>query len=779
MRGPLEKLRVIDLTNDLGRFATKLLAETGAQVVRVQPGHGVTQGPPMIDGRAVAGGGLLDWWYDGGKRRLPLDLDREADAQAYRRLAAKADLIIENEPLGRLTALGLDHGDLVGANPALVQVSLTPFGRTGPWARWQTTDLVSSALGGVLSVSGTPEQAINPWGRQSLHFGSFAAAVSGLAAVHHARVSGRGQLVDVSMHEVVATTVEHLWFQYWYDDALPLPKLALRQGALHWLRAYDVTKCKSGWCMISPTPAAPPLLEWMAECGTPGAAEVAQLDSSSVLTHLEPIMAMTRQFALTKDAGELFTEAQARHVAFGEVQSVAQVSANPQFAFRGFIRSTTGAAVSLPRPGHPVVYGSTPLDAPSAPLDGDLEQVLREWEAVGTASPTDKQAPTVAQAPTIPSAEEPNKPLSGLRVLDFTWVLAGPFCCRMLGDLGADIVKVQTAGRATLVNSPEFPYYPCWNRSKRSLSLNMKAPPAIALVRKLVEQSDVLIENYSAGVLDRWGLDYETVHAWNPRLIYVTMSGCGHEGPWKNMISYAPTIHALCGLTHLSNPADRGDVGAGFSLNDHAAGFTAALSILSAIEARRTTGEGQHVDIAQLEVGAYLVGPAVMDYLANRREAQPTGNHDPYASYLVNEVFKTSDGELAITVRDEREGAAVQRLISGDPSGLANWCATKTADAAMRALQGVGVPAGRVQNAELLFNDDEQLAARGLFSTMTSDVFGGRPFDRYPALFSESVLAPYRGAPNYLGEHNFELLSELAGMSEEEIAAAMGDGLLD
>ena len=760
MGGPLAHLRVLDLTDDLGRFATKLLAESGAAVVRVHTGAGVTSGPPMATPIA-AGAGLYDWWYDGGKRVVPLDLATPAGADAYRRLAAGADLIIEDEAPGRLAALGLDHADLVATNPTLVQVSLTPFGRTGPWAQWQSSDLVSAALGGVLSVSGTAERAINSWGRQNQHFGSFSAVNSGLAAVRAARVTGRGQLVDVALHEVIPSSMEHLWFEYFYDDHLPIPKIAVRQGSLHWLGAYVVVPCRTGWCMITPTPAPAPLLQWMAEHGIEGAAELVDADPSEILLQVGAVMDMTRRFALLKDSGELFTEGQARRVAFGEVQTVAQVAANPQFAFRGFIKEIPGTDVR--RPGHPLVYSATPVDPPAAPVTAALDEVLAAW------APRRRPAPT---------GSELTKPLEGVRVLDFTWVLAGPFANRMLGDLGADIIKLQTAGRATLVNSPDFPYFPCWNRSKRSLAMDMKAPGALDLVRKLVEQADVVIENYSAGVLDRWGLDYATVRSWNPGIVYVTMSGPGHAGPWKNVLSYAPTVHALCGLTYLSNPPGRGDVGVGFSLNDHAAGFAAVYAVLAALEARTQTGEGQHVDMAQLEVGTYLVGAAVMDFLSNGREAHPVGNADAYGSFVVNDVFDTNDGEVALTVRDERDAAAARAVIGGDLDTLAAWCKDRTGREAMEALQAAGVPAGRVQNGHHLFIDDEQLRAREAFGTLPSDVFGDRPFDRYPARFSAMSLEPYRPAPNYLGEHAFEILGELAGMSEEDVAIAMGDGLL-
>jgi crotonobetainyl-CoA:carnitine CoA-transferase CaiB-like acyl-CoA transferase len=237
-------------------------------------------------------------------------------------------------------------------------------------------------------------------------------------------------------------------------------------------------------------------------------------------------------------------------------------------------------------------------------------------------------------------------------------------------------------------------------------------------------------------------------------------------------------VQALCGLTALSNPPGRGDVGVGYALNDMAAGGLAALSVLAALEARERTGQGQLVDIAQLEVGAYLVGAAVLDLLSNGRAAEPAGNADPYARFLVNDVFATADGELAVTVRDAADAEALRRATGGDASGLATWCAARSAADAMRALQAAGVPAGRVQNAHHLFTDDPQLSARAFFATLESPVFGERPFERFPALFGASALEPYRRAPAFVGEHNLDVLCGVCGLTEDEVGAAMADGRL-
>jgi crotonobetainyl-CoA:carnitine CoA-transferase CaiB-like acyl-CoA transferase len=785
--GPLHGLRVVEMTGDEGRLAGKLLAETGASVVRLGP---ACAGPPMTVDDAR---GVLDWWFDGGKDLLPDDLSSAAGQDAYRRLAARADLIIESAPPGALADLGLDHAALVGDNPRLVQVSLTPFGRTGPRAHWQTSDLVAGALGGALSVSGTADQPVNAWGRQSVNLGALMAAICGLAGVWDARESGAGQHVDLSLHETVTSSIEQVFFQWWFPDVLPLPRRALRQGSLHWLGAYVVANARTGACNVAPVPQPELLFEWMAEEGDPEGAELAALPIEEVLAEMPRAMAAIKRFARTKDSGELFAEAQRRHIAFGEVQTIAQVAVNPQYAHRGSFRPTDGFPdVRTPGPYARFHDSGVPSQQPPPAGPTAVEDVLERWGAQPSGPP--------AEGRRHRGPGSAGKPLEGLRVVDFTWVLAGPFANRIMGDLGADILKFQTAERATLVNSPDFPYFYVWNRSKRLVSLDMKRPEALDVIRKVVEQSDVLMENFSAGVLARWGLDYESVKAWNPEIVYVSMSGPGHDGPWSNVITYAPTIHALCGLTYLSNPPGRSDVGPGFSLNDHAAGMTAVIAVLSALEARRRTGEGQHVDIAQMETGTYLIGPALLDYFANGREAHPVGNADPFGQYCPNEVYRCGDREeLAVTCRDDDDwrrlcatvGWGIADLAGDDafatvagrlaPVGeiderLREWCSTRAAAGAAEALQANGVPAGRVQDGGDLM-EDPQLGARHFWRSSEHAVFGERPYDRFPALWSGTDLEPYHLSGAYIGEHNFDVYAELAGLDAETIALGMADGL--
>ena len=777
--GALKDLRVIDLTDDTGRFATKLLAEAGADVIRV--GHGAAG--TAMSGAADQHGGLLDWWYDNNKQRLQIDLESTLGQSQFRDLAAGADVLLETEPPGRLAGLGLDYTDLNANNTRLVHVSLTPFGRQGPWANWQVSDLVASALGGMLSVTGTPDAPLNNWGRQSFNIGGYFAAISGLAGVYAARQSGRGQHIDLSLHQSIISCTEHV-LMFWFFQHILQVAIAPRQAALHWSRAFDVMPCATGHAMITPALHTDVLIEWMEENNMAGILK--EMDFSNILqliAQIGNIMKQMRAWAATQDAKKVFLGGQQRRLPFGDVQTIAEASQSPQFQTRGFFRAVEGDSSAVQIPGPLFRTKDTPAPVPQAPTTTDIDTVLQRW------TPQEKDTP---------SDSARAKPLAGVRILDFTWVLAGPFATRILADLGAEVIKIQTASRSQAANANEHPYFVMWNRGKRSVNLDMKHPKAAEIFRQLVKKADVVVENYSAGVLDRWGIGYETAKQWNDQIIYLGMAGAGQDGPWSDFVTFAPTIHALCGLTYLTNPPDRKDIGTGLALTDHTSGLSGAVAILEALEARRRIGHGQYIDLSQLEVGAYLLGPAFVDFLSNGQEAQPAGNRDGFVDYVPNEVYKCcNDAWLAITVRDEEEWKHLCEMIGDTELGsnsllatvegrrqqrdeinarLRAWAAGQDAEQAMRQLQSVGVPAGKVQNAKDFVEKDEQLAARQWLTAARHQLHGTQHIDRFPAEFTGTPLDSYTASP-FFGQHNFEVYAKLLGMSQEEVAEAIGDGL--
>lgn len=801
--GPLAGVRVLDLSDSSGRLAGKLLAEMGADVVRLRAGE---PGPAM---RSVPGG-LLDWWYDGGTTLLPLDLDADAGRRALRQLVRAADVLIETEAPGRLASLDLGQDRLAAENPRLVHVSLSPFGADGPRAGWQSTDLVMAAAGGILSVNGYPDEPVTIYGRQMDGTAGFYAALCALAGLRRARATGRGTWIDLSQQQAVVSCSEHLLMFWWWPEVLaPLgAPVASRQGALHWIRAYDVVPCKTGYCMVSPSAGGvPQLIEWMTERGHPPA-----LPDDPALAGtpdaVAAFMSAIRSFALELDAHEVFLGGQARHVPFGEVVAIPDVAVNPQHQARGFLRPVEVDGGPVTVPGPLARFSATPCPPPQPPpvasvSPGSSEQeVLSRWASSAGDDGTDGGDDLRLGVPPAGSADGPAgdpaaPPLAGLRVIDFTHVLAGPFGTRVLADLGADVIRVQTESRAQGAHANDFPYSTMWARSKRSITLNMQHEGSVKVLRELVEQADVVIENFSAGVLDGWGAGWSELSAWNPRLIYVSMQGAGTDGPWRDYVTFAPTVHALCGLTALSGPEGRVDCGTGVAVNDHTSGLAAAVCVLAAIEARERTGRGQHIDLSQFEVGTYLVGPALVDWMANGREAKAAGTRDAFTDPVPNDVVRTRDDRwLAVTARDDADWARLAPVL-GSPDGLTTvedrrrrrdevralltaWAAARSADDAADALQAAGVPASAVQDASTLTQTDPQLRHRDWVVTVDSPLWGTQSIDRFPAVLHDAdgteVEIEYRHSP-YLGEHNFEAYGELLGLDPDVIAEHMGEGL--
>jgi len=764
--GPLEDLRVLDLTDGHGRYASKVLAELGGDVVRVAPS---TESGPSLG--PASGRGLLDWWYDTNCRLLPLDLRDGAGSAAFGRLVELADVFIDDSPPGALGELGLAPADLSEMNPRLVHVSLTPYGADGPRAAWRSSDLVAQAQAGHLSVTGDVDRPVVLWGRQSAVVGGLYTAVSALAGHLRAKATGQGTWVDLSLHEALVSCTEHLLMYWWFPEILaPLgAPIAGRQRSLHWVRAFEVVPCRRGACMVSPAAGGLiDLIAWLKERGQ--AQDVpAEPDEGALLALVAPLMDSLRAVALESDATDLFLAGQSLHVPFGESYNVTQVAECPQHRARGFLRPVADEpAVRLPGPvAH---FSATPAPEPLAPATiASTDEVAERWD----------------RRQSGPTAGADRRPLDGVRVLDFTHVLAGPFATRLLADLGAHVIRIQTEERSAGAADNAFPYNVMWARNKRSIQLAMKHEGALDVLRPLVEQADIVIDNFSVGVMDSWGAGPAQLAEWNPEIITLSMSGCGGDGPWRNFVTYAPTVHALCGLTALTGPKGETDCGPGVAYNDHVSGLTGALALLSALLARGESGRGQHIEISQLEIGTHLIGPALIDYLATGRVAESSGNDDPFADFAVNTVIRCRDGEwLALTIVDDDELRRIAGLLGIDASrdAVLTWATASDALEAVEKLQAAGIAAGVIATARHLTEADPQLAHRDWLRTMDSELVGRQTTERYPGRWHRPDGAPEADldhtASPYLGQHNFEVLRELLGWDEAEVAEALGDELL-
>ena len=393
--------------------------------------------------------------------------------------------------------------------------------------------------------------------------------------------------------------------------------------------------------------------------------------------------------------------------------------------------------------------------------------------------------------------------LDGIRILDFTHVLAGPFCTRILADMGADVVKIMSDTRPGLAGGVDSPYHTMWNRTKRVLQLNLAREDARAIGRRLALKADVVIDNFSVGVLDRWGLGYDDVAPDNPGAIYIGMSGMGITGPWANYVTYAPTVHALAGLTYLTGVPGRNDIGIGFSYNDHLSGLHGAVAVLAALEARRTTGRGQRVDLSQFEVGTTFSGPALLDWFANGRAAEPVGNDPPWDQVAPHAIYPCAgdDRWLAIAVETDTQWRALCEVLdasdwSSDASlataegrwarrdeldqRIAAWTSQRDDYEAMSALQAAGVPAGVVQTGQDLVERDPQLAHSGMFIDLENPhpQLGPLKADRLPLRFDRTPATVYRRS-DVFGESNASVLSDWLSMETAQVAELESNGVVE
>jgi len=390
-------------------------------------------------------------------------------------------------------------------------------------------------------------------------------------------------------------------------------------------------------------------------------------------------------------------------------------------------------------------------------------------------------------------------PLSGLRVLDFTWMLAGPYATRIFADFGAEVIKVQSRKTARGAESNPTGYFNTWNRNKRSIALELSHAEAREIVLKLTAKSDVVIENFSPRVMPNWGLDYEKLKEVKPDLIMLGMSAMGQGGPWKDYVAFAPTLHALSGLTHLTSLEKRSPLGPGYAYADIVAGLYGAFAVLAALEYRDGTGQGQYIDLSEYEAICTLMGPSLLDASVNEKEIQPQGNCPDYITAAPYGCYKCSgkDRWCVIAVSGEEEWQSLSRVL-GHPDWtkekkfstaakrkesrkeldeiLTKWTTQHTAEEVVHLLQEAGISAGVVQNAEDL-SKDPQLMARNFFVELEHPVLGKTISDRSPIRFEEDLTVDWKAAPQ-LGEDNRYVFLELLGFTERELANYMERGII-
>ena len=411
-------------------------------------------------------------------------------------------------------------------------------------------------------------------------------------------------------------------------------------------------------------------------------------------------------------------------------------------------------------------------------------------------------------------------PLDGVRIADFTWVWAGPYCTLQLAHLGADVIRIETKTRPCVTRLlPPWPggkpvglnrsgYFNQYNQGKRSLTLNFKDPEAHEVARRLIAKSDVVVNNFAHGVMDRMGFGYEAVKKIRPDIIMVSLTGYGDTGPYRDYIAYGPAQVPLSGLSALTGYRGWPPMHAGFSYADPNAGVHGAFAILTALFYRAKTGEGQYIDMSQWECAMDLLAEGLLEYTMNGCEPERAGNEDPWmAPHGIYRCLDrpepvmgvTVDQWIAIAIADDAEFARFAAAI-GQP-GLASdarystlaarkaheeelngqisaWTASRRADDVARSLQQAGIAAAVVADSRYLSEEDEHINGRDYFVRREHPEVGTMQHCGIPWKMSRTATSVRAAAPG-IGQHTDEVLSGLLGYSAADVSRLRAQGALE
>ena len=798
----LEGVRVLELGHMVSAaYATKLMADLGADVVKIEEPDGDRarrHGPFPDDITDPEKSGLF-LALNTNKRGRTLDLHTAQDRHHLSDLIGWADLLVHNYPAAQAEALGLDYRAFQAINPRLVMCAVTPFGLTGPYKDYTAYELTVAHGGGWawLSPGGSDRPDLPPLraaGQQADFQGGLAAATACLAAYFRTLQTGRGEHIDLSVQSYVASFLEHNFVFYTY-----LGWHTSRLGR-RLQDPWKIFECKDGpiflavaeedqWQRLQELMGNP---DWSRQDLFRNAARRAR-NKKALHQHLN---AWFRNWKVA----DLFRAGQDKRICFAPVFDMAQLAEQEQLRARNFF-----VEVSHPKAGRLTHLG------PPYQLGQPWWNIRRPAPLLGehNAEQLQPTAPAQPVQTSTPPALPPALPLAGVRVADFSWVWAGPFCTAHLAHLGAEVIKIESRARLDLTRRlPASPrgikpsantsaVFNQWAQAKKSLRLNFTTPEGRRIARELIQRSDVVVDNFATGVMDSLGFGYDDLKRLKPDLIVASISGYGHTGPQKNYMAYGPAIAPLTGLSSLTGYPGGPPAEVGLSYGDPNAGINAAVAICAALVARQRTGGGQYIDVSLWEAVAALLPEGWMAYAMNGQQPARQGNRDPWLA--PHNCFRCAgqDEWVSIACGTDQEWQALCRamdrpdllsdarfLTAADRKAhedaleerLTAWTSRRDKWDITERLQAAGVAAFPSMNSHDL-DRDPHLTERGFFVRLRHPEVGRQTHTGIPWLLSDAPNGVQAPAP-VLGQHTDAVMRDILGYPDGEIARLREDRVL-
>jgi crotonobetainyl-CoA:carnitine CoA-transferase CaiB-like acyl-CoA transferase len=760
-------------------YCGKLFADFGADVVKIEPPGGdpgrLVQ--PLVDrGDGVAESGVFAW-LNTNKRSITA---APGDFARIRKIIAASDVLLDARAGAFADPGETGHAALRAAFPALTVIALSWFGESGPYRDFAATDSVVRAPAGLLKQTGPEEGPVfQPQHQAEIPAGlcAFSAAVAALIAG-----SPRGRRFEISVHDANVVIAE-----YQATTAVQMQLGDRRRGVNRWFPTFPmgIYPCREGWLGI--TVLTPD--QWRGFCDMLGMAEQASdpryAMSPDRIVRADELEAVFVPLLQSRNAREWFAEGMRRRLPFVMVPTMAELLAEPVHRGRGAIGTVQIGGATFEAPALPQRLTRTPpAGTGRAPLAGaDTEH----WQP----------------APSVLRREgRTGLPLAGIRIVDMAMGWAGPLTTRQMADLGAEIIKVE--GRA----------YPDWwrgadygeagiaarlyetrhafniqNRNKTGITLDLTRPDGADLLRRLVATADAVVENYSQGVLPKLGLAYPDLRAVKPDLVMVSMPAFGADTEWADVRAYGSTLEQASGLPSVTGQPDGPPTMSHVAYGDPIGGLNAAAALLVALFHRKRTGEGQLINLSQVECMLPLVAPWIIEQSIAGSVAQRRGNRHPV--FVPHGCFRCAgdDAWIVIAVTDDAAWqnlcAVIDRLdLAGDPAlatatgrraaedrleaAITEWTRWHSPDEAMQELQARRVAAGVARSFEDIMLREPHLEARGFWQVVDRP-FMGEHRQPSPTFREDGRAYPIRTPAPTLGQSTRDVLRRILDLSDAEL----------